>query len=788
MPAAAPKRPKSASAPSAPKKPTSKSKTGNSACSQAASNWQLAIRGKATIEPDTYKTLAKCRGMLRTSKAADGRAAAGYNLSDQGAAAIKGRLQSRFDRDLVSDKSRAAKVKELLAGRAAKQAAPVAKPAAAPAPAPALPPRTLDTMSEAVALSSPNGRMSKRSREAANQRLGVALFGPNGMPAPQVKQPSEVVRLRREAGVLRDLASRGMKPRAYAKEAKRLEEEAMKLESVNPAPAAAAATKSAWQAQDDRLRRLGAGTDVEVKRKRDWRQSQVASARNSLVHSREDRASLQQSRDAINYATRDRELPWMVDGVPITGDPNHRPQIKAPTARYTAARKEKAGQLVKERSERPISETDRKKAMLIAKRVTKAPSRKAAKVAAPVAAKPAAAAKTRGPAKPKLEVSGADRERVLKAIMDRAAATERGGKMSPPAPAKFSRNGELAPGRGTSERSAKAAQLRRYRQILPSVDGSATQPRLIQTGPTKTQHLVATVRSSNKYGLMRQRATANKERISENFGFQNITSSGDKRWENRDFRGRTLSDESRGKSAVKSRIDDLREKRADRPTDPTEARRSSPFGLRQIQERAASKAANAAYDVKPVAAAAPVPKAKPAPVQASTRKPMSRPLGQPERGSSERSSRVAPVMEARALNTLQREANRNAIPLLFKKQVPKGYTAEVFHNAEGALTPKLVKRVTGSTGIEKEKENKKNVYRVVSLSETHFGTLAGTGRDEKHATRMAKILDYMGRRAQRTTGGSDPMDAVTKNLVAGKRYRDLFAVSKRVDRRLVNTR
>lgn len=134
MPAAAPKRPKSASAPSAPKKPTSKSKTGNSACSQAASNWQLAIRGKATIEPDTYKTLAKCRGMLRTSKAADGRAAAGYNLSDQGAAAIKGRLQSRFDRDLVSDKSRAAKVKELLAGRAAKQAAPVVKPAAAAAP------------------------------------------------------------------------------------------------------------------------------------------------------------------------------------------------------------------------------------------------------------------------------------------------------------------------------------------------------------------------------------------------------------------------------------------------------------------------------------------------------------------------------------------------------------------------------------------------------------------------------------------------------------------------------
>ena len=92
MAVSAPKKPKSASAPSAPKKPTSKSKTGNSACSQAASNWQLAIRGKASINPDTYQTLAKCRAMTRTSKNAEGRARAGYNLSDQGAAAIKGRL------------------------------------------------------------------------------------------------------------------------------------------------------------------------------------------------------------------------------------------------------------------------------------------------------------------------------------------------------------------------------------------------------------------------------------------------------------------------------------------------------------------------------------------------------------------------------------------------------------------------------------------------------------------------------------------------------------------------
>ena len=134
MPAPAQKKPLKPKAPTAPKGPSAKSKTGNAACS-AASNWQLAIRGKASINPDTYQTLAKCRAMTRTSKNAEGRARAGYNLSDQGANAIKGRLQSRFDRNLITQKSRDARVKELLAGRKEKQAAAVVKPVAAPAPA-----------------------------------------------------------------------------------------------------------------------------------------------------------------------------------------------------------------------------------------------------------------------------------------------------------------------------------------------------------------------------------------------------------------------------------------------------------------------------------------------------------------------------------------------------------------------------------------------------------------------------------------------------------------------------
>ena len=118
--------------PQAPKKPSTRSKTGNSACSQAASNWQLAIRGKASLDPDTYKTLGKCRAMARSAKSADDRADMGYNLSEQGRTALKGRLQKRFDEGLITKKSRQDRLKTLLAQRKEKQAQ---APATAPAPA-----------------------------------------------------------------------------------------------------------------------------------------------------------------------------------------------------------------------------------------------------------------------------------------------------------------------------------------------------------------------------------------------------------------------------------------------------------------------------------------------------------------------------------------------------------------------------------------------------------------------------------------------------------------------------
>lgn len=84
-----------------------------------------------------------------------------------------------------------------------------------------IPPRTADTMSEAIALSSPSGRMSKRARTAAQKRLSMALFGPGGLqpPAGLPPQPTKHECLLREAAQLRELASRGMRPRAFIRQA-----------------------------------------------------------------------------------------------------------------------------------------------------------------------------------------------------------------------------------------------------------------------------------------------------------------------------------------------------------------------------------------------------------------------------------------------------------------------------------------------------------------------------------------------------------------------------------------
>ena len=88
------------------------------------------------------------------------------------------------------------------------------------------PTRTADTMSDAIAMSSPSGRMSRRAKEAATKRLSVALFGEAGLQREQTPQPSERDKLLSQAARLRELAERGMNTKRYMREAGRLEAKA----------------------------------------------------------------------------------------------------------------------------------------------------------------------------------------------------------------------------------------------------------------------------------------------------------------------------------------------------------------------------------------------------------------------------------------------------------------------------------------------------------------------------------------------------------------------------------
>lgn len=81
---------------------------------------------------------------------------------------------------------------------------------------------------------SPSGRVSKRARAAAMKREHDRLFPPGFWdkqePTEAERIAAEVEALRRQAAQLRDLAARGMKPRAYPKLAAELEAKADALE------------------------------------------------------------------------------------------------------------------------------------------------------------------------------------------------------------------------------------------------------------------------------------------------------------------------------------------------------------------------------------------------------------------------------------------------------------------------------------------------------------------------------------------------------------------------------
>ena len=80
---------------------------------------------------------------------------------------------------------------------------------------------------------SPSGRVSKRARKAAQERMRRELFG-DGLPYPRCKQRTEAEMLMLQANRLRDLADRGMTPRAFRKEAAECEARAKQLTGETP--------------------------------------------------------------------------------------------------------------------------------------------------------------------------------------------------------------------------------------------------------------------------------------------------------------------------------------------------------------------------------------------------------------------------------------------------------------------------------------------------------------------------------------------------------------------------
>ena len=84
-------------------------------------------------------------------------------------------------------------------------------------------------------LLSPNGRMSKRARDAAMKREAARLFAGVDL-RPKTPQPTEAQKLRWHARELRALADRGMSTRRFNRIAAEKEAQADVLEEKDGAP------------------------------------------------------------------------------------------------------------------------------------------------------------------------------------------------------------------------------------------------------------------------------------------------------------------------------------------------------------------------------------------------------------------------------------------------------------------------------------------------------------------------------------------------------------------------
>lgn len=75
---------------------------------------------------------------------------------------------------------------------------------------------------DAIALTSPSGRVSKRAMKAAQERIRSELFGA-ALQRAEVPQPSEREADLQQAAEFRTLAARGMSPRKHLRIAIALE-------------------------------------------------------------------------------------------------------------------------------------------------------------------------------------------------------------------------------------------------------------------------------------------------------------------------------------------------------------------------------------------------------------------------------------------------------------------------------------------------------------------------------------------------------------------------------------
>lgn len=96
-----------------------RSKTGMAECSEAASQWQKAIKSGQRAPAAVYLKLAQCRAATRTSKAASKQARSG-KISGHAAAGIQARQKKRVAGNLATTSARQDRLRELLAKRNAR--------------------------------------------------------------------------------------------------------------------------------------------------------------------------------------------------------------------------------------------------------------------------------------------------------------------------------------------------------------------------------------------------------------------------------------------------------------------------------------------------------------------------------------------------------------------------------------------------------------------------------------------------------------------------------------------